>query len=91
MIDFAAIAPLKNTVEKLIVLYLKTAYRPMRLVEIVKALGINRQGCSRSLKKLTEGGVIIKRTEFDTDFYTLLYPAVENFSAWRSKIVARRW
>ena len=45
MIDSTTIAPLKNTVEKLIVLYLKTAYRPMRLVEIVKALGINRQTC----------------------------------------------
>ena len=76
MIDSASIAPLKNTVEKLIVLYLKTAYRPMRLVEIVKALGINRQGCSRTLKKLEDNGIIIKQTEFDTDFYIL--PHVPN-------------
>jgi DNA-binding IclR family transcriptional regulator len=54
-------ATLKNVVEKLIVIYLQTAYRPLRLAEIVKALGINRKNCSKSLHCLIETGFIILR------------------------------
>jgi len=66
MINLAA---LKNTGEKLIALYLTTAYRPMRLAEIVKALGMDRKHIEDLLKKLTTGGIVVKFTEFDSTFY----------------------
>ena len=71
MIDTSTLATLKNSREKLIVLYLATAYRPMRLHEISKAIGVHRNRCGESLKILVEAGFITQFDEFDTTFYCL--------------------
>jgi len=81
MIDPAILLGLKNSREKLIVLYLATAYRPMRVHEISKAIGVHRNRCSESLKNLVELGTISQFDEFDTTFYSLEVPSAQRPSS----------